>query len=170
MIGHDHPHGKGFKGFYDDLKYHIDKLGQTCEDKRLNRTVKRLLVVGTVAAMDIIQELKREETLDKYNDDYQRMKPTLDLAIRKAIVDKSSRQLVVLNTDNFMEVQQCFQLMQFIFNGKGWMATVFQRSADLSKLKDDMVFFTRLIMDFELGTGYTVEMLDIHFTDLHYEI
>lgn len=159
-----------FEFIENDLKKVIEKTGITSHDSHFNRTVKSITCTAHIP-LEVIRELQMLKINPKFEDDYKRMKPTLDAVIYKAQDDRMSRQLLVLNTDDYLKVQQCFQLIQFCQDAGGKFAVqVYQRSCDMKKVKDDLVFFCSIIERFERETRYEISKLIIVYGNLHTEI
>jgi len=155
----------------DTLNWLLDHEGISILDKHLNRIVKR--IIGHIVRFDryVIEELKREKPLNKYVHDSERMEKFLEVAVEKYKNDHFSRQLLVLNADNYLEEQQCFQLMQFVNEGDGMFAAqIYQRSCDLEKFIDDLVFFANLINSFEKQTQTIVNSLTVMYGDIHKQV
>lgn len=119
---------------------------------------------------EYLLEMMKFEPLDKYEADYNRMKFSLEEAIKKANHDENSRQIFVQNDDNFYEVLPCFTSMHFVYNGKGFALYIYQRSSDLEKWEDDMVFFGSIMKIFEEKTKKTILHLVVFYGNVHYEI
>lgn len=159
-----------FERAKEDLLRSIYHHGDTVEDKRLNRTVVQVFGICVVITSRVLLELQEEPLPEKFTADQERMQRTFDLAVLKAKADPDSRQLLVLNTDNFEEVQQCFQLLQFHRHDDHFHALGYQRSGDMSKLKEDWIFFSHMAKKFEQEVGQEIDQIAITYGNLHVEV
>ena len=90
-------------------------------------------------------------------------------AVEEAKKDVNSRQLLVLNTHDFKNVHQCFNTFQFVYTHRGeFDLYVYQRSADIVKLKDDLVFFAAVAKEFEKQVCQKVSKFVITYGHIHY--
>ena len=157
--------------FLRGVKKTVDKNGFIQKDIRMNRYVKALPGHFEVLKGRAFQELKFAGIPDKYVQDFTRMHETFLAAALKAKKDRYSRQLVVLNTDNYLEVQPCFLSMQFVYTHRSeFDLYVYQRSSDLSKLRDDLAFFAHVAKEFEVAVKCHVTKLVVVFGNIHYEV
>ena len=150
------------------LKELLERTGQDQHDKRFSRNVKGL----NCHIADFSDCLTEKQLLlpeDKYKDDWVRMYRTFNHACNDTIVNQNSRQMVVLNTNNYLSNFQCFQLMQFIQNpGTGdYDVLVYQRSADIDKMESDLKFFMYVITKFEKKTYGRVSSFKVIYGNLH---
>ena len=154
-----------------DLKAFVHEKGFTQEDKRLNRKTRSLPGHFVVIGPEILEGLKKEKPLDKYNDDWKRMYSTFRLAVKNATEDKNSRRLVVLNDSRFSKVYQCFTHIQFVMTDRGeFDIYAHLRSSDIDKFKDDCVFFASLAKRFEQKLNTPVTKLVVTFGHVHYAL
>lgn len=148
----------------------VMRLGKPVKDEHLNRTVVQSIGVTITIPGPVIDELDVETLLEKYDEDKQRMQSTYYNAVAKALLDASSRQLVVLNVDDYEKVQQCFQLMQFCLDDSEFTVLVYQRSADLAKLKDDWIFFSKTVKQFQHEVGIKIKQIIVNYGNIHVQI
>lgn len=138
-------------------------------DSRFNRTTRAMVGYRIQIIDNPLAYIKNEMPLDKYREDWFRMKPSFDEAIREVNRNPDSRRLVVLNTEKYQEVQPCFLSMQFLKDEtRNYKVVVFQRSQDLEKMKDDLVFFGMMARKFEIETSLTVDGLSVVYANIHY--
>jgi hypothetical protein len=92
-------------------------------------------------------------------------------AVKEAKLDVNSRQLMVFNDENYEEVHQCFTSFQFVWTHRNeFDMYVYQRSSDLAKLLDDLIFFANVLAEFEKATRRRVTKIVVIFGNSHYEI
>lgn len=141
-------------------------------DNRLSRVTRALPGhFVEIRNSNIIEWLKKEEVLDKYKDDSKRMYVSFKRAIKEAKRDPNSRRLMVFNDSRFNEIYECFTSFHLVYTQRNeFDMYVYQRASDLSKLKDDLVFFAHQMKKFERGTGYYVTKLVVIYGSIHYEI
>lgn len=159
--------------FEDCKKQVLDsvlKSGKHVKDLHLDRQVVQTVNILVAIPRNVIEDLSKKPALEKYSADQERMEKTLNLAVIKAIEDPNSRQLLVLNVDDYMNVQQCFQLMQFCLVDGEYQCLVYQRSADISKLEDDWIFFSKMATIFEARTTIKVNKITVNYANIHVEI
>lgn len=141
-------------------------------DNRLKRVTRSLpghfVVVGSAP---LLEWLRKQKLLEKYKDDSKRMYVSFKRAILEAKKDKNSRRLMVFNDSKFSEVNECFTHFQFVYTHRNeFDMYVYQRSSDIGKLLDDMIFFAHQMERFEQRTGYYVTKLVVIFGHIHYQI
>ena len=159
--------------FEDSKKQVVDsilKYGKVVDDKRLARRIIQSVGIVVTIPLSVAEELEEKSLLEKYHPDSERMSKTYDIAIKKGLEDPGSRQLLVLNTDDYENVQQCFQLMQFILDDGEYVAIVYQRSADTVKLKDDWIYFARTALMFSRSVNKKLKHISVHYGSIHLEI
>lgn len=140
-------------------------------DNRLKRTTQSLpghFVV--VSNAPLLEWLRTQKLLAKYKDDSKRMYVSFKRAISDAKKDPNSRRLMVFNDSKFNEVNECFTHFHFVYTNRNeFDMYVYQRSADMMKLLDDMIFFSHQMAKFEQRTGYYVTKLVVVYGHCHYE-
>jgi hypothetical protein len=154
-------------------KYISDKLftiGRVKKDLHFNRSVIEMAGVGLTIPFDLIEQLSKIPLLDKYKKDNERIFKYYDIAVEKCKQDPNSRQLLLLNTQDYEKEFQCFQLMQFINIDNQFLCLVYQRSCDMTKLMQDWSFFCHLAKAFETDTGIKIMQITIHYGSLHAKI
>jgi thymidylate synthase len=159
--------------FISSIKTKIRESGFEQRDDRFDRTTKSLPGHVAIIKEDVVLEwLRQQELLDKYEDDWNRMKPSLDKAIEWAKEDVNNRRLVVQNDlSQFNEVFPCFTTIQFVWSGREeFDCYAYLRSSDLMKLKDDCIFFAKVMEYFEKKVDKPVTKLGIIFGHVHYEL
>lgn len=152
------------------LKADIKKNGFVQNDKRYQRTVYALpghfIVIKEKKLLDY---LVAQEIPDKYFNDSDRMGPSLRRAVFEAGNDLNSRQLMVFNDKDFDKVHQCFTSMQFVYTErKEFDLYVYQRSSDIEKLHDDLVFFSFVAKFFSEIVGKKVTKIVVIYGNCHY--
>lgn len=151
------------------IKKIIDERGQEHHDKRFERYVKGVNGL-LIDYSDCLSEKQDQLPDDKYREDWVRMYKSFRHACDETIKDQYSRQMLVLNTNNYLTTKQCFQLIQFIMNEKGDCDVyVYQRSADLlQKVEDDIKFFLYVINKFERKTFARISSFKVFYGNVHY--
>lgn len=154
-----------------ELETVIKEKGFVQVDKRLERTTQSLPGHFIVLSNPILLEwLRKQKVLPKYKDDSRRMYSSFKIAVREAKKDPNSRRLMVFNDSRFTDVGQCFTHFHFVYTHRNeFDLYVYQRSADIVKLKDDLVFFANQMKKFESQTGYYVTKLVVVYGHIHYE-
>lgn len=159
-----------YNSLEESLKEDIIKNGFVQDDKHFNRKVWALpghFIV--IKEKELLDFLRKERVLPKYKDDYYRMANSYLSARNLAREDKDSRQLVIFNDYNYDEVHQCFTHMQFVMTQRGeFDLYVYQRSADISKLKDDLVFFSSMSRYFEEDVQIPVTKIVVVYGHVHF--
>ena len=155
-----------------ELKEKIDKNGYKQEDKRMERMTQALpghfIIISNPKLLEWLQGGK---VLDKYKADSKRMYSSFRVAMKNAKEDVNSRRLMVFNDLKFKQVNECFTHFQFVYTHRNeFDLYVYQRSSDLDKLRDDLIFFAHQMKKFERGTGYYVTKLAVVYGSIHYEI
>lgn len=168
-IAHEEP-PMAYLDLISDLKEKILHHGFTQEDRRLNRTVQALagdfLVIKDPIVLAYLQSTK---PIEKYRDDWYRMLTSFLDATIEAKKDLNSRQLVISNMYDFKNVKQCFNLFQFVYTRRNeFDLYVYQRSADMVKLKDDLTFFGNVAGAFEEVVGQKVTKIVVTYGHVHY--
>lgn len=154
------------------LRKKIIENGFRQEDKRLKRTTMSLpgdfVVVSNVG---LLNWMKGEKQLDKYVDDWKRMYTSFNRMVKETKEDKNSRRLMVFNDSRYQNIYQCFTHFQFVYTGRNeFDMYVYQRSADIAKLKDDMIFFANIMKKFEQKTKEKCTKLVVIYGNVHEEI
>jgi hypothetical protein len=157
------------KNLIDEIKINVLTEGDEQKDPRWNRTVKSfklpVIKLNDEGSMDY---LKSAIMRAKYNEDWKRCEESLLYCITEQRKDSQSRRLVVSNMDSYLDVFPCFMTMQFIsINENSYILAINQRSADIEKMHDDLVFFGNVAKKFELGTDKKVTEFDLFYGDLH---
>lgn len=160
-----------FAKLHDALTKLIKEKGFVQSDKRLKRTTQSLPGHFVVVSNSSFLEWLRDETLlEKYKADSKRMYASFKKAISEAKKDPNSRRLMVFNDSKFSEINECFTHFQFVYTHRNeFDMYVYQRSSDLQKLLDDLIFFSYQMKKFEKATGYYVTKLVIVYGHIHYE-
>jgi len=159
------------------LRELLDLYGHVSFDKRLNRHVRRLPGTFVVFHEKDVNEIKKLKFPEECVNDWKRMGKYLDEIVEKNNEDPGSRQLVVSNMDDYMNVQPCFNLIQFIETNRGDSSTgmfefdmyVYQRSHDIAKAHKDFAFFGYIASVFEQKTLDLVTKIVVIYGDLHEE-
>ncbi len=153
------------------IREKIQKEGFEQNDMNLKRKVKALTgYILEIHTPEILSYLKKRSPLKKYKNDYSRMKKSYEKTIKKAKKDSNSRQLMIFNCNNFHQINQCFTQFHFVNNeSKNFELYIYQRSSDLSKLIDDLVFFGSLIRKFEKEISTKVVKMTIIYGNIHFE-
>lgn len=161
------------KKLIDRVTESIDILGGfTQEDRHLKRNVKTIVDFNLlIDEGNIIRWLKKESPNKKYQDDWERMKSSFDWCVKKALEDIDSRQLMIFNDKNYITEKQCFTHMQMLNNRHDEIEMIVsQRSGDISKLKDDLIFFGSVAHKWEAKTKTKIRVISIHYGSLHKEV
>jgi len=161
-----------FMKLHDELKTTVKEKGFVQVDNRMNRMTQSLpghFVV--VSNPKLLEWLDKQEVLGKYRDDSKRMYTSFKRVVKEVRKDPNSRQLMVFNDSKFNEVNECFTHFQFVYTHRNeFDLYVYQRSADIVKLKDDLVFFAHQMKKLEKLTHYYVTKLVVVYGHVHYEI
>ncbi len=168
--GLDVKQGKLFKTLRDGLRRKIREHGFVQEDKRLGRITQSLPGHFSVIRKSLIDELTIHEPLLKYSDDWWRIVNSgLPNIIAEAKKDKNSRRLMVFNDQDYQSIFQCFTSFQFVYTErKKFDMYVYQRSSDLDKLHDDLIFYTAIARFFQRNVMIPVTKIVIIFGHIHY--
>lgn len=140
-------------------------------DKRLGR--KTMSLIGYVISIDdgnILRYLKSEKPLPKFKDDWERMSQSFQWCVDKFKEDPDSRQMVVLNDHDYTAHFPCFTQMQLVRDGESYTLVVTQRSGDVAKMKDDMVFFGSVAHKFETKLKIKIREILVFYNHVHYQI
>lgn len=117
----------------------------------------------------VLSYIKGTKPIPKYREDWDRMEPYFNEVIEEYKRNPDSRRMVILNTENYLKVFPCFLSLQFIKDRDGsYGAVVYQRSQDIEKLHDDLVFFGYILRKFEEKTGKTVSKIAISYGHIHF--
>lgn len=117
----------------------------------------------------IFKYLRTSELLLKYLPDRDRMVKSFLDSVELAKKDPQSRQLMVFNDHEYQTIHQCFTHMQFVMTKrKEFDLYVYQRSADLVKLKDDLTFFAHTAEEFQDKVGKKVTKIVVVYGNIHY--
>lgn len=140
-------------------------------DTRLNRITQAMSGhFLSVSNQPLLEWLRAQTVLPKYRDDSKRMYSSFRRAILEAKHDANSRRLMVFNDSKFSEVGECFTHFHFVYTRRNeFDMYVYQRSSDVKKLLDDMIFFAHQMAKFEQRTGYYVTQLVVIYGNCHYE-
>lgn len=153
-----------------ELKEFLNQHGFNQEDRRLNRYTRSLPGHMVVLNSEVLETLKTEKVNPKFKDDWKRMYPSFQLAIKNAKEDRDSRRLLVSNMSRFMKVWPCFTHVQFVYTHRNeFDIYVYMRSSDLAKFKDDCVFFTSLAKRFASKVSVPVTKMVVVFSHVHYQ-
>lgn len=154
----------------DRLSKLLDKRGFVQRDRHLKRWTLSLPGHFVVIKGKDLNSAMMTESLPKYEKDSRRMRYSFDRCCSLAKKDEDSRQLMVFNDQDFYTNFQCFTHFQFVYTHRNeFDMYVYMRSSDLSKLKDDLVFFASVMKKFESKTRQKCTKLVIIFGHLHYE-
>lgn len=164
------------KTLRDHVREEIKSFGFNQHDERMKRNTR--YVLGYRLSIDdgnLVRWLKGEKTLPKYADDWKRMSFTFENAVHLASQDGDSRRLVIFNAEfTHKDIEQCFTQMQFVkdhaFESDEFVLIVTQRSADVTKFDDDLVFFGSICRKWEIALKTKVRRIIINYGNLHYEI
>ena len=153
------------KDMLNALKYN----GVVLQDNNLNRKVETLF--GSIVDIDgiLLRGLKRSKITKKYEEDWYRMADSFRNCAMKAIEDRTSRQLMIFNDEDFYLKYQCFTHFQFVGDGVTFLMIVYQRSGDIKKQYDDFKFFGNIAKRFEKFTGTHVKQIKVIYGNLHTE-
>ena len=153
-----------------NLTNDIRKNGFVQDDKRYKRKVWSLpghFIV--IKDPKILNYLLKRTILSKYVDDWARIITSFLAAANEAKRDVDSRQLMVFNDMDFSVVKQCFTHMQFVYTArKEFDLYVYQRSADMEKLKDDLTFFAHVGQAFGIEVRKKVTKIVVVYGSVHF--
>lgn len=112
-----------------------------------------------------------EVPLTKYIDDWNRIEESgFRRIVAEARRDPDSRRLMVFNDQNYDKIYPCFTSFQFVATKrKEFDMYVYQRSADVAKLKDDLVFFGTVAKEFQRATLMPVTKIVVVYGHCHIE-
>lgn len=152
------------------LELDIRKNGFVQVDKRLNRQTYNLPGHFIVLKNPkLFKELRSVILQEKYTNDLWRMEDSLDKAIKMAKKDKNSRRLMVFNDSNYHEIYQCFTHFHFVYTARNeFDMYVYQRSADTSKLEEDLAFFQCIGSYFGHEVDCPVTKIVVVYGSVHY--
>lgn len=160
------------KKLIDDTKGLIESSGFVQTDKRLGR--KTMSVIGSQLIVDegnILRYLKSEKPLPKFKDDWERMKFTFDKTVEKFKEDPDSRRMVVFNADfTTNDIEQCFTQMHLLRDDESYTVVVTQRSGDVAKMKDDLVFFGSVCHKWEQKLKVKIRKIVVCYSHIHYQL
>lgn len=146
----------------------IETTGFHQEDRRLGR--KTMSLIGYALSVDdgnITRWLKSEKPLAKFLEDWNRLKPWFDEVVLLAAKDPDSRRLVIYNAPFKGDDYPCFTQMQLVRDGDSYTLVVSQRSGDVDKMKDDLVFFGSIAHKFELKLKIKVREILVLYNHIH---
>lgn len=159
-----------FKVFQKRLINDIKKKNFIQEDKHLQRKTYSLPGHFVIITDELLRWLKRVKPITKYVEDWSRMTPSFFEAVKAARSDKNSRQLMVFNDDQYSIIKQCFTSFQFVYTKrKDFDLYVYQRSADMIKLKDDLIFFGNVAQVFGRATLTPINKIVVIYGHCHIE-
>jgi thymidylate synthase len=160
---------KPLNDFIEDFRVEILQKGVTQKDDRFNRIVKSLkFQAASIYSSDMLDYIKSTNRLPKYDKDWERMEDSFLYCVREYWKTPLSRRMVVSNMDFYEDVFPCFLTMQFLaIDENSVQVIVYQRSQDIVKMHDDLVYFGNVIKKFETGTGSKVTKLNVIYGDLH---
>lgn len=159
------------KKLIDDTKNLIESTGFVQTDKRLGR--KTMTVIGSQLVIDegnILRYLKSEKPLAKFLEDWNRMKPWFDSSLTLAGQDLDSRRLVLFNAPFRDPDYPCFTQMQLVRDDESFTVVVTQRSGDVAKMKDDLVFFGSICHKWEQKLRIKIRKIVVCYSHIHYQI
>lgn len=152
------------------LKEYILSKGFIQEDVRYGRKVWAL--PGHFVVLKdprLLGYLLRRTILTKYVNDWNRMIPSFLSSTHEAKKNPNSRQLMVMNDEDYFKVFQCFTHMQFVYTArKEFDLYVYQRSADMEKLKEDLTFFAHVGQAFGIEVGKRVTKIVVVYGNVHF--
>lgn len=148
------------------LKTWLQNYGHDQKDLRLNRQVRFMSAMCSSVPYSLLPDSK---PIMKYKSDWKRMKKSFDIAVRLAKKDPDSRRLVVYNTQDSLRIQPCFLIIQFVRRDGEYDVITYMRSSDVSKLDDDIVFFSEIINRFKKQTKAKIRRLILMFGHVHYD-
>lgn len=159
-----------YRELENQVKADILKNNFIQEDRHLDRQVWSLPGHFIVLKdLELINYLSSQVPLTKYDNDLARMEKSLEDAINLAKKDKDSRQLMVFNDSDYNIIHQCFTHFQFVMTARDeFDLYVYQRSADVSKLKDDLTFFANLASMFGDRVGINVTKIVVVYGSIHF--
>lgn len=158
-----------FNDFKIQVRNSIKDVNFVQSDPRFNRSTWTVVGQSLKIPKEVLEYLNTKVPISKYRDDWTRMKPYFDAVISETKLNPDSRRLVVLNTDNYLSVQPCFLTLQFLKDNNGlFNVLVYQRSGDVEKLEDDLIFFSYIMRKFENQTGKKCDKLTVVYGSLHY--
>lgn len=165
-----HPHE--LKTLISKISDDVASTGFHQTDKRLGR--KTISVIGRIVTIDdgnILRYLKSTKPLGKFKDDWDRIKPWFDCVAAVSQIDPDSRRLLMLNhRPNVKEIEQCFTQMQLCKDDEDYTLVVNQRSGDVAKMKDDLVFFGSIVHRFEVKLKIKIRKIVVTYNHLHFQI
>lgn len=155
--------------FKTRLAKDVRKNGYKMHDIRLNRDVisfpGHFVVIKNQA---ILKWLRLRILISKYLEDWNRMIPSFLACTWEAKKNPSSRRLMVFNDFDYFKIFQCFTHMQFMMTHRNeFDLYVYQRSADLDKLDDDLTFFVHVADAFEREVGKKVTKIVVVYGNVH---
>lgn len=163
------------KTLIDTVKLDIKTYGFRQEDRRLGRSVMSL--PGYRLPVDegnLVRWLKKEKVPSKYQADWDRIKPWFDWSVAVAKTEPDSRRLMLFNDDKFNAEFQCFTQLQFVRDHSNeenkYVLIVTQRSADMAKFTDDLIFFGSVAHKWEKATKHKVRSIIINYAHVHYQV
>src|SRR3990167_8186909 len=136
-----------------NLKDVIKKHGTKEYDFRFSREVYRLPGHFYILRKEEFKYFQELPLLKKYDNDLERLKPGIEWCADEANKNPQSRRLLAMNTENYTQTFQCFNLVQFIqTKDRKYDMYVYQRSQDLVKWADDIRCFLEIVNKFEDST------------------
>lgn len=153
------------QGFIESVK--SENFVQT--DRRLHRQTLSKTGTSVIMEYSVLDWLSSQLPLQKYKEDFDRLVESgFDDIIKEAIEDENSRRLMIFNDHNYREIFQCFTSFHFVLSGEGgFIMIVYQRSADLSKLKDDLIFFANIAKIFGSETHKKTTKIWVIYGNIH---
>lgn len=149
----------------------IDSYGSIVEDSILGQlhSLENLNIWLTPSCVTELRDATLNDIEEKYMKDLTRMIPSIGLAVLKLITSKTTRQAIVLNDQDFYEVLPCFLYIQFIYDNRdeGFVMSIHQRSSDIRKLKNDLLFFGVIMRRVENLAHIEVESVHLNIGSFH---
>jgi len=160
------------ENFIEKVKITIKNNDFIQDDPRLKR--KTYSLIGHRIYFEpgrVLSYLKETKPIIKYRQDWERMNDTFRLACRELTNNPDSRRAVVLNTQDYDEIYPCFLSIQIAKDKDGkFNVMVYQRSGDIEKMKDDLVFFGYVMKKFEEMLNIETKHLAVVYGSLHYDV
>ena len=163
------------KTLTDLVRADIQTLGFDQADHRLSRRTRSY--IGYRLPVDegnLVRWLKKEKMPSKFEDDWDRIRPHLDRCAEMAKEDPESRRLVLFNDKDYHIHAQCFTQLHFLKDGSDeenrYVLVVTQRSGDLAKLDQDLIFFGNIASRWEKAAKTKVRRFVINYGHIHYQL
>lgn len=163
------------KTLIETVRLDIQTNGFHQADRRLDR--KTMTLLGYRLPIDdgnLVRWLKSEKVPSKFVADWDRMKKAFDLRVADAKLDPDSRRLLMLNLASIEVPEQCFTQMQFVRDYSNeenkYALIVTQRSGDMSKFTEDLIFFGSIAHKWEKALKTKVRRIIVNYAHIHYQL